>query len=366
VYAVENSLCAVPFDPDKLAVTGGQVPMVQGVFRESGALQYAISNAGTLAYIPESTGTSAGNQRTLVWVDQKGQESPLTAVPRDYVGPRISPDGTKVALAIYAGGKKDIWILDLVRENMTLLTLNGMSEYPLWTPDGKRIAYTSTREVALGSIYWKPADGTGFDERLGSAPTGQISYLPFSWSGDGKILVTLGYAAIGAEDIGALSMEGERKWRPLLNEKHSESVPEVSHDGRWLAYHSNESGEREVYVRPFPDVNKGKMKVSVRGGTCPLWSPDGRKLYYRSGDAVMAVSVETESALKFGKPEILFRGPYTPSSGREGHPWDISPDGKRFLMMKESGATTAAEMGPRRINIVLNWFEELKQRLPVK
>jgi serine/threonine-protein kinase len=160
-------------------------------------------------------------------------------------------------------------------------------------------------------------------------------------------------------------MEGDHKWRPLLQEKYVELQPKISPDGRWMAYMSNESGKAEIYVRPFPEVNKGRWQVSTSGGDTPLWSPNGRELFYRNGDSVMAVAVETGQTFKCGKPESLFRGTYT-SLLQDMHTWDISPDGKRFLMMKEVGSNGSEAGGPRKINIVLNWFEELKQRVPVK
>jgi hypothetical protein len=144
--------------------------------------------------------------------------------------------------------------------------------------------------------------------------------------------------------------------------------PQISPDRRWIAYTSNESGKFEINVRPFPEVNKGRWQISAAGGNSPLWSANGRELFYRNGDAVMAVAVETEPTFKAAKPETLYRGTYTSSSMQEKHPWDISPDGKRFLRMKGVASTgeASAAAGPRKINIVLNWFEELKQRVPVK
>ena len=133
-----------------------------------------------------------------------------------------------------------------------------------------------------------------------------------------------------------------------------------------MAYTSYESGKNEIYVRPFPDVDKGRWQVSTDGGDSPLWSPTSQEIFYRKDNAVMAVSVETEPTFKPGKAEILFRGPYVLLGTGEGHPWDITPDGKRFLMMKEAGSTSSATGGPRKISIVLNWFEELKARVPVK
>jgi Tol biopolymer transport system component len=366
VYGLSNSsnLFAIPFDLDRLEVTGGAVPIVESVISP---LHYAISDSGTLAYIPGTTSGVASNQRTFVWVDQKGKEEPITVAPNNYVTPRISPDGTRVALTISTGEKSDIWIWDLGRETITRLTFDGAIA-PLWTPDGKRIVFVADVDNKP-VICRKAADGTGEEEKLGSV-TERMASIPWSWSGDGKTLVTIDVLKEGYQGVGAVSMEGGFKWKSLLaNEKYRQTVPQVSPDGRWMAYYSSESGQGEVFVRPFPEINKGRWQVSVAGGTGPLWSPDGRKLFYRNDDAVMTVAVETEPAFKPGKPEILFRGTYSSLTVEEGHPWDISPDGKRFLMMKQpvlTGAAPAAAAPRPKINIVVNWTEELKQRVPVK
>jgi serine/threonine-protein kinase len=266
-----------------------------------------------------------------------------------------------VALTIAATGGTDIWIWDLVRKTMTRLTFEKNNNNSLWTPDGKRIVYLSMREGGSG-VYWKAADGTGEDEKLASASDRVL--CPGSWSRDGKNLVMTEMSSSYKFDIGMLSMEGDRARKPLLqHDKYSEIGPLISPDGRWMAYTSDESGQNEVYVRPFPDVNKGKWQVSTSGGDNPLWSPNGRELFYHSSDSVMAVSVETGPAFSLGTPKALFRGTYVGLVSDAG--WDISPDGKRFLMMKEPQSTTAAGGATMKINIVLNWFEELKQRVPV-
>ena len=364
VYASRNDLFAIAFDLKTLKVAGGPITMVEGVFRGGGAPQYAVSDSGTLAYIPSALSGAAAVGRTLVWVDRKGKEEPLAATPNDYSYPRISPDGMRVALAFQNAGNRNIWIWDLARETLTRLTSGAASDsYPLWSPDGKRIAFFSTRTGKVG-VYWKAADGTGEDEPLGSVPGPAIT--PWSWSGDGKSLVLMESTGGLNYDIGTLSMEGDHKWKPLVQEKHTNGQPQISADGRWMAYMSTESGKPEIYVRPFPDVNKGKWQVSTSGGDSPLWSPNGRELFYRSGDSVVAVSVQTEPTFKPGKPETLFRGTYVSASLRDAHTWDIGPDGKRFLMMKAPAAIASSEGVPRRIDIVLNWLEELKQRVPVK
>jgi len=223
--------------------------------------------------------------------------------------------------------------------------------------------------VLGGQVCWKAADGTGEEEKLGSAEN--LALLPWSWSSDGNTLAlfeaNLSTGGINY-DIGMLSMKDKRERKPLLKEKYIEFQPEVSPDGKWMAYASDESGRLEIYVRPFPDVNRGRWQVSTSGGHTPLWSPDGRELFYLKDDSVMAVPVETGPAFKAGKPETLFRGTYVQLSINDGQPWDISPDGKRFLMMKEviSAAKPAAAEVRQKINIVVNWTEELKQRVPVK
>jgi len=299
-----------------------------------------------------------------VWVDRNGKEEPLGAPLNAYLYPRISPDGTQVALAVGPVEGTDIWIWSFARNVMSRLTLDSANNAsPLWTPDGKRIVFSSTRDRSY-RVYWKAADGSGEDQPLSSVIDGAI--FPWAWSKDGKTMV-LGEFMNKTQslDIGALSMEGDHKWSPLLKERYGECQPRISPDGSWIAYVSNESGEGEIYVRPFPEVNKGRRQVSAGGGGNPLWSPDGRELFYRCGDAVMAVSVKTGTAFGIDIPKTLFNGTYV-AAGGVVNVWDISPDGKRFLMIKPPGAATSAKGGPRKINIVLNWLEELRQRVPVK
>jgi len=367
VYALGNSLYAVPFDPDTLKVTGGQVPLVEGVLRTfpSTPTQSAISESGTLVYLPGTTtyGSTAAVSN-LVWVDRQGREEPLSADPKIFQGPRISPDGTKIAVAIFNGNKSDIYTWDQAYENMTRLTFNENSEVPLWTLDGKRIVFVSGNEDE-GAVYWRAADGTGNDELLGSAPD-QVS-LPMAWSADGKTLVTMDIGGGRNIGIGSLSIEDDHTHKTLMQEVYVVAQPEISSDGQWMAYSSTESGDLDIFVRPFPDANKGKWQVSTEGGDSPLWSPNGKELFYRKDDGIIAVSIETEPTFKVGKREILFHGNYVPLLFTDRHPWDISPDGRRFLMMKpvEGSVDESATGNIRKINIVLNWFEELKDRVPV-
>jgi serine/threonine protein kinase len=361
-----TNLLAAPFNLDRLEITGGSVSVLGGV---SAA---AVSDSGTLIYVLQPRNAAESRNATssgspLVWVNRQGKEEPLAAAPNSYDF-RISPDGTRVALTVDSGTKSDIWIYDLARETTTRLTFNE-GHHPLWTHDGKRIIYSLDPDGTHGGIYWKASDGTG-DVRKIDLATDRI-LIPFSMSKDGKTFVLEELVLHPIQtDIGMMSMNGDPTRKPLLQGKYDEYYPKISPDGRWLAYASNESGKSEVYVRPFPEVESGgRWQVSTNGGDSPLWSPDNRELFYRSGDSFMAVEVETAPVFKPGKPKLLFKGNYySESIPTEFTMWDISPDGKRFLMIKPPASTGAAPTAatPRKINIVLNWFEELKQRVPHK
>ncbi len=362
VYRLPNSnnLFAIPFNLERLEVNGEAVSVLEGV------VQYAISKSGTLAYIPDSSGGTA-NQKSLVWVDHEGKEESLSAPPKDYLFFRISPDEKQVTLQAMADQYYNIWIWDDVGKSLTRLTLDESSSslIPLWTLDGKRIVYALNRENTFGpgDIYSRAADGTGGIERLASVPGRGL--FPWSWSKDEKLLALWEFTLSPMQsDIGLLSMAGDHVRKPLLQGKYWEKDPRISHDGRWMAYASNESGKYEVYVRPFPEVNTGQWKVSTDGGNSPLWSPDDRVLFYRSGEAAMAVAVQTKPIFKkLGVPTVLFRGKFPGRRGVDSTDiayWDISPKGKRFLMLKDVAESL------RKINVVMNWFEELKRQVPKK
>jgi serine/threonine-protein kinase len=370
VYMMENAnirnLFAVPFDLDRLKATGGAVSILEGV-REA-----AFSDNGTLVYVPQVAGvpgtvdqTPSGNM--LVWVDRQGREEPLGAPPDAYLNVNISPDGTKVALTIQRGNT-DIWVWDIPHNTSTKLTFDkNADDYPIWTPDGKRIVFSSFLKGGLGGAYWKSADGIGEPELLVAKPDRWI--FPWSFSRDGKVCAVFEYSLSPLQtDVGMMIMEGDREVKELLQEKHYESQPQISPDGQYVAYVSDESGKEEIYVRSFPNVNGGRWQVSSNGGHSPLWSPDGHELFYRSGDATMAVEVETGPVFKRGNPEILFQGAYLSDTSLlfTMTPWDIHPDGKKFLMIKPPmGSGQGETPGLTKTIIVLNWFEELKQRVPV-
>jgi serine/threonine-protein kinase len=353
VYVQQGTLLAVPLDLDGLEVTAGPVPLIEGVsdaVGASGSAHFSTSGDGTLVYLPGGRGMF---ERTIVWVDRRGREEPLEVKPRPYSWVRMSPDGTRLAMEVQDRGNTDVWIHDLARNTQTRLTFAPVADrYPLWTPDGRRIVWSAGSE-----LVWKAADGTGQVERL---TTSGIPLVPYAWSRDGKTLAA--NIASPTADILTLSMEGDHAVQPLIASDFTETRATISPDGRWLAHQSNESGQFQVYVVPFPSVNDGRWQISTTGGSSPVWSPDGRELFYRNGDAMMAVSVTTQPSFAAGAPEVLFRGPYVPDAGDPGRSYDIASDSQRFLMIKVNGP--AAAQASARIVLVQNWFEELKARVP--
>jgi Tol biopolymer transport system component len=383
IYRLKNSLFAVRFNSDTLNPVGGPVSVIENM------QEFTVSDTGTIVYITGTTSTTSERaERTLVWVDRNGKEEPLAFEHDAYAVPSISPDGTKVALVIGGPMSTNIWVLDLIRHTRTRLTDDETADlFPLWTPDGNRIVYFSYSEKRAG-ICWRPADGTGEVEFLASGP--ESIFTPASWSADGKTLaldkfksdiplttvaplivaaierpgVSLSDAPGTKLDILLLSLEGDRELKTLLADKYIELVPQISPDGRWIAYVSVESDQPNVYVRPYPEVNSGKWPVSTSNGWGPVWSPDGKELFYLSDGWMMSVPIESGTAFKAGVPQKLFKGDYYDFWTGEGR---IHPDGKRFLMIKPTPRkdSESGEAAPDKINIVLNWFEELKERVPV-
>jgi Tol biopolymer transport system component len=355
VYTQGGSLMAVPFDPQRLAVTGAAVPVVEDVMQSpvSGAAQYSISATGSLAYVP---GGVQSAQLRLIWVNRSGAEQPLAVPARSYMLPRLSPDGRRVAVAI-TEQETHIWLYDFAREAWTRLTFEGdANSVPVWTPDGKRIAFNSNKEgQGPLNIFWQLSDGSGGLERL---TTSQYLHTPESWSPDGQLLAFFEVNPATQRDIWVLRMS-DRKAQPFLRTQFDEAVPKFSPDGRWLAYISNETGRHEIYVQSYPGPG-GKWQISTEGGTEPVWNPNGRELFYRSGDRMMAVDITTQPGFAASTPRMLFHGRYVQAPFPASN-YDVSRDGQRFLMLKPSESAGTA---PTQINIVLNWFEELKQKVP--
>ena len=354
IYVQAGTLMAVPFDAQRLITSGTAVPVVEGVLQaaSNGVAQYSISSTGSLIYI---SGGVQSDQRRLVWVNRSGIEVPLAAPAQTYGAPRVSPDGRRIAVTIQ-GQESQIWLYDLSREALSRLTFEGkLNADPTWTPDGKRIAFYSNKEGPT-NIFWQPADGSGGLERL---TTSEYFHNPNSWSPDGQLLAFHEVNPTTQRDIWVLRLK-DRKVEPFLRTPADESAPRFSPDGHWLTYVSNESGGFEIYVQPYPGPG-GKWQISTNGGTEPVWNPNGHELFYRNGDKMMAVDISSQSGISAGKPRMLFEGSYLPTTVAQPN-YDISPDGQRFLMVKPA---EQGQEAPTQINVVLNWFEELKQKVPV-
>jgi serine/threonine-protein kinase len=371
VYAIGDSLFAVAFDANRLAVQSGPVSVVQGVSRpvnQAGATataNYGISDGGTLVYLNGIRLAAGGAGLTnLFWVNRDGREEPIPAPPRAYVYPRISPDGTKVALDV-RDQQLDIWIWDLVRQTLTRLTFDaGEDEFPVWSPDGKRVAFSSTRaggSTFRTNLFWVAADGTGSVDRLAQ---GDHQTFPGGFTPDGSRVIVHGSGAEGNDDIGLVSANAKAtegapgdNLQPVLQTMYGERNPVLSPDGKWLAYESDESGRAEIYVRPFPDVDTGRWQVSTGGGIQVAWARSGRELLYRNGPALMAVPVQTGTGFVAGTPKALFQGPYFGGPG--GRSYDVAPDGQRFLFLKAGPAGSVGPSPRPRFTIVENWSAEL-------
>ena len=344
-------LWALPFDAERLDAAGEPFPVLEGV-RLSGFAgeQFALGRDGTLAYID----AEASLRRTLVWVDMTGSEYPIDVESRAYESPRISPNGERVAVHV-GPSDADIWIHELSRSSSSRFTFDRAQDgYALWTLDGARLVFFSNRGGAPG-LFWKRADGAGGVELLRTEP--DRTFAPSSWTPDGTRLA-LSEIGPGGYDIGLLTMDGSRTWTPLLHEGYAEAEPAVSPNGEWMAYTSSELGALNVFLRSFPNVDDRKERISTSGGEGAIWSPDGGTLFYRSGDAVMAVRIDVESTLSVGEAEVLFTGDYYAGLGRQ---YDLSPDGNRFIFVKPVEEGERSDGAPR-ISVIRNWIEGLEER----
>ena len=382
VYAAAGTLRAVRFDPVRLEVLSDPVPIVEQVLtKASGAAEYSVSRSGGLVYVPGGIqGRGAGAARSLVWVNRQGREEPIKAAPRAYQYLRLSPDGTKIAVEI-RDQDGDIWVWDFAHETLTRLTVDPAADsYPVWTPDGRRVIFSSSRNGPQ-NLYWQLADGTGVPERLTTSPNRQVGD---STSPDGSQMVVM-EADTANGDLKLLHLNapstspgtgastaveaGKLRTEPLVHTTFYERNGEISPDGKWLAYESNDSGDFQIYVRPFPNVNGGRWPVSPKGGTKPLWAANGRELFFFASGYLTTVAVQTSSTFSFGNPTKVFDTRYF--AGNAERTYDVSRDGQKFLMVKEAPAgeqtqTTTPSTAPQApgMIVVLNWIEEVKARLP--
>jgi Tol biopolymer transport system component len=331
----------------------------------TGTVDAAQAQDGTLVYVK---GAGSSGARILVWVDRQGHETPIGAPPGAYSQPRLSPDGTRIAVTAI-DQDQDIWIWDLGRATPTRLTFDrGSDSTPVWMPDGRRVVFGSARATVAGitNLFSQAADGTGAVERLIASPNPEI---PTGVSPDGRQVVLTEVSPKTGADVMTLTLDGPREVHPLVQTPFNENNGTVSPDGNWLAYQSNESGSIQVYVRPFPAVNSGRWQVSTSGGTQPLWAHSGQELFYFAPDgALMRVGVAAGLRWTASAPTKVLEGHYVVGSSLAGgnpfRNYDVTADGQRFLMTKTVGGE--ASDGPPEIVVVQHFDEELKRLVPTK
>jgi serine/threonine-protein kinase len=354
IYASRGTILAVPFDLERLEFAGPPRMLVEGVRTERWAVgQFALSSNGMIVFAPGRDCTVG----SLVWIDRKGVVQPVGAPSGDYQHFRISPDGSKLALPTVGVGGTDIWLYDFSRDNTTRLTFDGRSSYPLWSPDGDIVFFSSSKTGAL-RLYWKRADGSGEAVSLldQDGAGGLYSIFP-----DGDLLLYGHFTPDTKGDLWLLPLEGGKpstkepvQAYPFLKTPQHELFGALSPDGKWIAYTSDETGGWEVYVRAYPGAGS-KVRISNQGGEEALWSPDGRELFYRIGSQWFVVEVSLGERFTAGRPGLLFEGPYI---NTPGYSYDVAADGERFLVVEVPEHTQALT----KLAVITNGFEELKRK----
>jgi serine/threonine-protein kinase len=369
LYMKIGTLMAVPFDVRTLQVVGDPVALLDSVMQavnhpstgdETGAGQFTVSNSETLAYV--TGGVHPISAGALVWVDRKGAAQPLPSVPaggvRRLLSPRFSTDEGRVALSIQerSNPSMDLWVYDTLRGAPIRLTTGGSNWPPVWSPDGRRLAFGSTGSGPR-NLYVVNADGSGQTERL---TTSEFLQAPSSWTAQGNLIAFReNHPPIG--QIWVLPVDGDRKPRLFLESGFDLQYPEFSPDGRWLAYVSAESTPAAVYVQPYPGPGP-KHRISTEGGSEPIWVANGRELLYRSGPKFFSVAITSLDPFRAEVPRVLFESKpneYDSTGGVRG--WDVSRDGQRFLLVRRE---ESKDKPVTQIQVVLNWAEELKRRVP--
>jgi serine/threonine-protein kinase len=367
LYAVGGSVFAVPFDVKRLEAKGSAVAVINGVMRatgeQSGIAQLSVSDNGTLVYMPGEA-IAVIPRRVLAFTDRSGKLETLPLPPAAYETPRISPDGKQIAVTTFDGNSRFVSVYELsTGTTLRRLTFGGgMNLDAIWSGDGKYVYFESNRD-GFDGIFRQLADGKGPTERLMIAerPGNQI---PQSMDPSGKVLIYSSFIG-GLGNIFVLPLDGDRKPKPFAampGTVHGHAA--LSPDSQWLAYMSNELNTLpEVFVQSYPAGSK--YQITTEGGDSPMWSPDGKQLFYHSGTKLFAVDVRTQPSFTAGKPTVLpIVGVVQPSTNSRN--FDIAPDGKRFLVVMPASPTEAGPRSTIQINVVLNWFSELQQRVPVK
>jgi len=347
-YVREGTLYAVPFDLNRLKVTGTETPVAERISFNA----YSFSDSGVVVFT--TVGDLGGS--TLHWTDRKGSALPIAEAPHHWVAFELSTDGKRIVGSIYDEIKGltllDIWILDLERRTLTRVTFDGGSRSPIWTPDGRSITFGSFLNGKAG-IYQVAADRSGPPELL---LTTDAPPTPRSWTPDGKTLLYT-QSTGGKVRIWIWTAGGQP--RLFSQTSFDERVPALSPDGKWLAYDSNESGKDEIYVEPFPGPG-GRSHISTQGGLSPVWSRNGRELFYRepSTNVEMAVEISTGPVFRAGHPEALFKMSGTLPTDTE---FTVTPDPKRFLVERMPDGSTIWNMVT-----ITDWFDDLRRKAPLK
>jgi len=354
LYAVGETIRAVPFDLGRLAVTGPALPVVDSVAMNpsDGAAAFDVSENGTLAYLPVS---SYVTESELMLVDRRGHET--QALPRAdrYNHPRLSPDGGRIAVDIRsANSLGDVWVFQVGRSGGVRVTSEGGRDWGAeWTPDGSELVYISERPFF--DLYRRAADASRPAQPL---LVGTYDHYTGTVSQDGRLLA-FELSVPGGAELWTVQLHGAPAPTRYFANGFNLAHPTLSPDGRWMAYDSDESGRVEVYAQSYPEPSHRRWKVSPANGSEPMWTRGGRELVYRKGDSVMAVSVDLASG-RSNQPVLLFSGPYPDSPGwTRPRGYDVSRDGERFLMIK-----LPPEQTRPRINVVMNWFDELRTKVP--
>jgi dipeptidyl aminopeptidase/acylaminoacyl peptidase len=381
VYALSGVVLAVPFDVQSLQVSGGPVPIVEGVRRAAGSAtgtaQFSVAANGSLVYVPGPVST-AGGDRELALIDRHGAARSLKIPPGAIEHPRISPDGRRVAFVTDDDKGTIVWTYELSGATaMHRVTFDGKNRFPIWTSDGQRVVFQSDREGARG-VFWQRADGTGIVERLTTADK-DTEHVPESWSpkGDGFLFRVV---KSGTSTLSFFSLK-DKKASPFGAVQSARPTNAMfSPDGRWVVYETSASGTVGVqgptgviYAQPFPATGATyQVPVVEQGGyRHPSWSPDGRELFYMIGGNIRlrVASVATQPGFAFGNSSPLPRPAYwIDAIGDVGRQWDVMPDGQHFIIRTPSGSVGKPDTAGQaeQIQVVLNWFEELKQRVPVR